>query len=92
VVVYINGKQKACDNFPKHKLTMAEAAVGLGHVFYHSSGERTELMEALWIKTGQNYYLHNSPFLDVRSMDNIGMREGVNLPTAFSNAMCFDTP
>ena len=92
VVVYINGKQKACDNFPTHKLTMAEAAVGLGHVFYHSSAERTELMEAQWIKTGQHFFFHNSPFVDVRSMDNVGMREGVNLPASFNNARCFDTP
>jgi len=91
-VVYINGKQKACDNFPTHKLTMAEAAVGLGHVFYHSSGERTELMESLWVKTGQNYFLHNTPFIDVRSLDNVGMREGVKLPDSFNNVTCFDTP
>jgi hypothetical protein len=71
---------------------MAEAAVGLGHVFYHSSAERTELMEAQWIKTGQHFFFHNSPFVDVRSMDNVGMREGVNLPASFNNARCFDTP
>ena len=89
--MYINGVQKACDIFPTHKLTMAEAAVGLGQVIYHSSAERTELMSAQWIKTGQNYYLHNTPFVDVRSFDNIGMQEGSLLPAAFDAARCYNT-
>jgi len=91
VVMYINGIQKICDKFPTKKLTMAEAAVGLGQVFYHSSAERTELMSAQWIKTGQSYYLHNTPFVDVRSFDNVGIRESVTLPAAFDESLCYAT-
>jgi hypothetical protein len=92
VVMYANGAQKACDNIGAHKLTMAEAAVGIGHVFYHSSGERSELIEPQWVRTGQNYYLHNTPFTDIRSIDNLGIREGVPLPASFNAAPCFTTP
>ena len=91
VVMYINGVQKMCDKFPNQKLTMAEAAVGLGQVFYHSSAERTELMSAQWIKTGQNYYLHNTPFVDVRSFDNLGIQEAAPLPAGFDPARCYTT-
>ena len=91
VVMYINGVQKICDIFPTHSLTMADAAVGLGQVIYHSSAERTELMSAQWIKTGQNYYLHNTPFVDVRSFDNLGMQEGAPLPASFDAARCYNT-
>ncbi len=92
VVMYANGQQKACDNIAAHKLSMAEAAVGVGQVFYHSSGERSELIEPQWIRTGQNYYLHNTPFTDIRSIDNLGIREGVALPASFNAAPCFTTP
>jgi hypothetical protein len=91
-VMYANGAQKACDNIAAHKLSMAEAAVGIGQVFYHSSGERSELIEPQWIRTGQNYYLHNTPFTDVRSIDNLGIQEGVKLPATFNAAPCFTTP
>lgn len=92
VVMFVNGVQKACDNFGAHKLTMAEAAVGIGHVIYHSSAERTELMLPDWIRTGQNYYRWNTPFVDVRSFDNVGIQEGVGLPSTFDAAPCFTTP
>ncbi len=92
VVFYANGKQKACDDFAAHKLTMAEAAVGIGHVFYHSSAERLEFTTSQWIRTGQNYYLHNTPFVDVRSLDNVGIQEGVGLPASFNPKPCYTTP
>lgn len=92
VVMYANGAQKACDNIAAHKLTMAEAAVGIGQVFYHSSGERSELIEPQWIRTGQNYYLHNTPFTDIRNLDNVGIQEDVALPASFREARCFTTP
>lgn len=92
VVMYANGAQKACDNIGKYPLSMAEAAVGIGHVLYHSSGERSELIEPQWIRTSQNYYLYNTPFTDVRSFDNVGIREGVSIPASFNAASCFDTP
>ena len=92
IVMFINGKQKICDNLKKSQISMAEAAVGLGQVFYHSSAERTELMGPMWVKTGQHYYLHNTPFVDVRSFDNIGMRESVALPPSFKPGPCYDAP
>jgi hypothetical protein len=90
-VMYVNGVQKICDKFPNNKLTMAEAAVGLGQVFYHSSAERTELMSTMWIKTGQSYYLRNTPFVDVRSFDNLGIQESTSLPASFNAARCYTT-
>lgn len=92
VVLFVNGKQKVCDSFPTKRLTMAEAAVGLGSVFYHSQAERVELMSQMWVKTGQNYYLHNTPFVDVRSFDNLGIREQVALPSSYDAKPCFTTP
>jgi len=46
----------------------------------------------MWVKTGQHYYLHNTPFVDVRSFDNIGMRESVALPPSFKPGPCYDAP
>jgi hypothetical protein len=91
-VMYANGVQKACDNFAAHPLTMAEAAVGFGVVFYHSSAERTELQLPDWIRTGQNNYLWNTPFVDVRSFDDVGIQEGVALPSSFDSTVCYTTP
>jgi hypothetical protein len=92
VVFFVNGVQKACDDFSAHRLTMAEAAVGLGHVIYHSSAERTELGLQDWIRTGQHYYRWNTPFVDTRSFDNVGIREGAGLPDAYVEGACYTTP
>jgi dihydrofolate reductase len=88
LVLYADGVQKVCNDFPNQRLTMAEAAVGVGHVLYHSSAERTEFMREDWLRTGQSHYLHNLPFLDQRSFDNLGVRENAALPAGFREAQC----
>jgi hypothetical protein len=89
LVLYADGVQKVCNDFPMQRLTMAEAAVGLGHVLYHSSAERTEFLREDWLRTGQHHYLHNTPFLDQRSFDNFGVRENAALPSDFREAQCY---
>ena len=88
LVLYADGVQKVCNDFPEQRLTMAEAAVGIGHVLYHSSAERVEFMREDWLRTGQFHYLHNTPFLDQRSFDNVGVRENATLPPDFREAQC----
>ena len=89
VVLYANGVQKLCNDFSLHQLTMAEAAIGLGHVLYHSSAERGEFTRSDWIRTGQYYYRYNTPFLDQRSFDNFGVQSGVPLPSNFDVGPCY---
>ncbi len=88
-VLYANGVQKICNDFESAPLTMAEAAVGLGHVLYHSAAEREEFLRDDWIRTGQYYYRHNTPFLDHRSIDNFGVRENAALPANFETGQCY---
>ncbi len=90
VVVFINGVQKICNDFPAaNRLTMAEAAVGIGQVLYHSNVEREDFVAPDWNRTAQYYYRYNTPFIDTRSLDNVGMRENAALPTAFDATRCY---
>ncbi|HKP63106.1 MAG TPA: hypothetical protein VJV78_40495 [Polyangiales bacterium] len=89
VVLYANGVQKLCNDFSQHKLTMAEAAIGIGHVLYHSSAERGEFTRNDWIRTAQYYYRYNTPFLDQRSFDNLGVQSDVGLPADFDAGRCY---
>ena len=89
VVLYANGEQRLCNDFPSHKLTMAEAAVGFGHVLYHSAAERMEFRADYWDRTGQHYYLNNTPFIDARAWDSLGYEEGVGAPEGFNSAACY---
>jgi hypothetical protein len=89
VVMYVNGQQRVCNNFAKEKLSMAEGALGFGQVLYHSSAERVEFTRSFNDRTGQYYYLENTPFLDVRSWDNMGYSEGVKLPESFDETLCY---
>jgi hypothetical protein len=86
VIMYANGKQKLCNDFPKQKLTMAEGALGYGSVLYHSSAEYTESQRA---RTGQRYYQTNTPFLDVRHWDNLGYDEKIGAPASFNEKVCY---
>ena len=92
VVVFVDGVQKVCNDFTQRKLTMAEAAIGLGHVLYHSSAERSEFPRADWIRTAQYYYRYNEPFLDHRTFDNYGLKADARLPENFVEAQCFSSP
>jgi hypothetical protein len=88
VVMYVNGQQRLCNDFPSVKLSMAEAAVGFGQVLYHSAGERIEFFSESNLRTGQRYYLQNTPFIDARSWDNLGLQENVATPAVFDASVC----
>ena len=73
-------------------LTMAEGALGLWHVMYHTSAEFTEMRSADVSsnqQTGQHHLLHNTPFGDLRNWDNVGFHENASLPAGFDPAACF---
>jgi hypothetical protein len=89
VVLYVNGQQRLCNDFAPVRLTMAEAAVGFGQVLYHSSAERMEFSASYFDRTGQRYYLQNTPFIDARSWDNLGMQENVETPAGFDASVCY---
>jgi hypothetical protein len=90
VIMLVNGQQRLCNNFAGTPLTMAEAAVGFGQVFYHSTAEREELQVNYWVETGKRYILEDSPYLDVRTFDNVGFTEHVAAPTGFDDTVCYD--
>ena len=90
VVFYVNGEQRICNELgAKGRLTMAEAALGFGQVYYHSAAERDEFYRDYWDRRGQRYYLENAPFVDVRSWDNVGYGEHVGLPSNFDQSVCY---
>lgn len=91
-VLLVNGEQRLCNDFPATPLTMAEAGVGFGQVLYHSSGERIELPVDYWDRRGQRYILENSPYIDVRTYDNLGFDEHVAAPPGFDESRCYLPP
>jgi hypothetical protein len=91
-VVYVNGEQRVCNDFPNQKLTMAEGAVGFSQVIYHSAAEHLELREDFDDRTGQFYYLYDTPFVDSRTWDNLGVGEGVDSPPGFDATACYVSP
>jgi hypothetical protein len=92
VIIYVNGQQKVCNIFPNAKLTMAEGALGFGQVLYHTSYERREFLYDYNDRSGQTYYLNNTPFVDARSWDNLGFGEGASLPSGFDAGPCYTAP
>jgi hypothetical protein len=92
VVVYANGLQKLCNDFPRTPLTMAEAAIGVGHVMYHSSAEKGDLTRSDWLQTAQYQYRKNLPFIDQRGFDNLGVQPDAGLPAGFDEATCYRAP
>ncbi len=89
VIVLVNGEQRLCNDFPSVPLTMAEGALGFGHVLYHSAAEREEFSAPYWLRTGQRYYLTNTPFIDARSWDTLGYAEHVAAPPGFDASACY---
>ncbi len=89
VVMYVNGEQRLCNDFPTVALTMAEAALGFGQVLYHSAAERQEFSVDYWDRTGQRYYLENTPFVDARAWDNLGYAENAGAPANFNASDCY---
>ncbi len=92
LILYVNGEQRLCNDFPQQKLTMAEAAIGFGQVIYHSAAERLEFSRSYNDRTGQRYYLTNTPYVDERSWDNLGYEEGVSGPMGFDPSRCHIHP
>ncbi len=90
VVVYANGAQKLCNDFPDARLTMGDAAVGIGHVLYHSSAEKGDLNRTDWLATAQYQYRKNLPFIDQRGFDNFGVQPDAALPASFDARTCYD--
>lgn len=88
VVLFVEGEPRLCNDFPTVPLTMAEGALGFGQVLLHSAAERLAFGSSYWNRTGQRYYLENTPFVDVRSWDDLGFAEGVPLPTDFDEGRC----
>lgn len=89
VVMYVEGEQRLCNDFPQVALTMAEGALGFGQVLYHSLAERIELHAEYWDRTGQRYYLENTPFIDARAWDDVGYTEHVPAPPGFDGSRCY---
>ncbi|MCE9579197.1 MAG: hypothetical protein K8W52_39100 [Deltaproteobacteria bacterium] len=92
IVVYANGAQKICNDLGSARLTMAEAAVGIGHVHYHSSAEQGDMTRPDWLTTGQYQYRKNTPFLDQRGFDNYGVQPDATLPASFQEGPCYAAP
>ncbi len=88
VVMYVNGQQRLCNDFPGNALTMAEGAVAFGQVLYHSAAERLEFSRDYNDRSGQRYYLENSPYVDERDWDNVGYEANVGAPSDFDAAPC----
>jgi hypothetical protein len=92
VVIYVEGEQRICQELTGQPLTMAEGALGFWHILYHTSAEFMEVRRGLAgdnPSTGQHHIMHNTPFADQRSWDNVGFREDVAAPPNFDPARCF---
>ena len=89
VVLFVDGQQRLCNDFPSVALTMPEAALGFGQVLYHSSAERLQFNVDYWPKTGQRFYLSDMPFMDSRSWDNLGFEENVASIPSFNEGACY---
>ncbi|MFO0596801.1 MAG: hypothetical protein U0228_15920 [Myxococcaceae bacterium] len=92
MVLYVNGNQRLCNDFPNHALTMNEAAVTFGQVLYHTAAERLEFSRDYDDRTGQRYYLEVSPYVDERDWDNMGFESNVGAPSDFDPSVCFKAP
>ncbi len=89
VILYVNGQQRLCDDFPSIPLTMAEGALGFGQVLYHSAAERHEFFQSFNDRTGQRYLIHDTPYIDARTWDNLGFQEDVGAPAGFDPSQCY---
>lgn len=89
VVLFVDGEQRLCNDFPSVALTMPEAALGFGQVLYHSSAERILINASYWVRDGQQFILKDAPFADSRSWDNLGFEEGVAAIPNFDATACY---
>ena len=89
IVVYVDGEQRICNDFGAQALTMHDAALGYGQVLYHSAAERNDFTRSYYDKSGQKYWLNNTPYADERTWDNIGNQQSVKLPKNFDVSKCY---
>jgi hypothetical protein len=92
VVFYVEGQQRICQDLDPTAMTMAEGALGFWHILYHTSAEFTEIRRGNVgddPETDQHHVMHNTPFADQRSYDNVGFREDAPLPANFDPTLCY---
>jgi hypothetical protein len=92
VIMYVEGQQRICQNIDASSMTMAEGALGFWHVLYHTSAEFTEIRagyDTADPQTDQHHLMHNTPFADMRSYDNVGIRENTSAPADFDPTRCY---
>jgi hypothetical protein len=92
VVIYVEGEQRICQELDPTAMTMAEGALGFWHILYHTSAEFNDLRQGFATanpRTGQHNILHNVPFGDQRTYDNVGFQENVGLPANFDSMRCY---
>jgi hypothetical protein len=82
VVLYADGQQKLCNDFPESLVTMSEAMVGFGSVLYHTSAEHNEISPGKYMK----YVYDDLKYFDRRDWDNMGFDNGVQPPSSGSSA------
>lgn len=92
LILYVNGQQRLCNDFPGAALTMAEGAVAFGQVLYHTAAERLEFMRDYNDRSAQRYYLENAAYVDERDWDNVGYESLVGAPSDFDPAPCYRAP
>lgn len=92
LILYVNGKQRLCNDFPNAKLTQAETAVSVGQVLYHTSAEHLDFSRSFDDRTAQRYYLENTAYVDERDWDNVGFESNVGAPSDFDAAPCYRAP
>jgi len=91
IVIYVEGEPRICQELDPSSITMSDVAVGFWHILYHTSAEFTEMRAGGFsanTQTDQHHLLHNTPFADWRSYDNVGIRENVALPDGFDASRC----
>lgn len=89
VVLYIDGEQRLCNDYPSIPLTMAEGALGLGQVLYHTAAERNDFNRSFYHEENQINWLYNTPYVDEHTWDNVGYKEASALPTDFDVTKCY---
>jgi hypothetical protein len=97
-VMYVNGQQRICNDFPKYALTMAQAMVGYGQILYHTSDEHINIgPSGMFCNAPPNTpsmsdVYHNELYMDGRDWDNVGFDENVTLPgsmASFDDTVCY---
>jgi hypothetical protein len=99
IVVYVDGRQKLCNDYDPSLITMHEAMVGFGQVLYHTSAEHNEIDSDSDPNVPHHdvpryhYVFDNAKYFDRRDWDNLGFEENVAPPAsgagAFDESACY---